>query len=459
MKSILFFSCLLLLLLISSCTDQEPETRLKQKVVFTFNLPDGDERARLVQDLPSGSRILISLENASGKVSLTHHPLTVTKLGDTYISEPLALVLGRYTVSDFFLVNSSSTVLYATPKRKSPLSPLISHPVPYSFTVAKAKMENVTMEVLSTRNQTPAAFGYASFGVEAANTLDIAVMRGDDGARRLTNAILTFTKDSVITQEYALGAQVNHIPFEGEPDTQYLLTIEKDGYIPYRRLVTFNQLKNDMGGTNLEIELTPLGEYLLFNDRYDDFTIIGFNAPGTITIYDPNGERTNDVAQDYDPDDFYSQTIWMTHEYQETADNTIYIKNDLEKVNLLMLTDASRLVTKYTPNLVELNLGGEFDTLDFSNNTKLWQIVMTQVVCETMILPEEHDIQFVALYYHVSHVPNLIKNIHDNVVRKNLTNGSMSLSDLNEEILNSFTPETQAMLDNLRTNYNWAVYQ
>jgi hypothetical protein len=457
MKSILAVSCISFLLLISGCSVEEPETRLKQKVVFTFRLPEGDERARLMQDLPSGSNILISLNDASGKVSLTHHPLTVIKVGDSYVSEPLALVLGRYTINDFFVV--SSNVLYATPKKRSPLSRLISNPIPYSFTVAKGKVANIPMEVFSTLNQTPPAFGYDSFGVEPANSLDIAVIRSDDDSRKLTSAILTFTRDSVMTQEYALGAQINHVPFDGEPDAQYLLTIAKDGYIPHRRLVTYNQLKVLMGDTHLEIELTPKGQYLLFNDRYDDFTIIGFNAPGTITIYDPNGERTNDVAQDYDPDDFYSQTIWMTHGYQETADNTVYIKNDLEKVSLLMLTDASKLVTKYTPNLVEINIGGEFDTLDFSTNTKLWQVVLTQVTCDTLILPEEHDIQIVSLYYHVSHVPYLIENIHNNVVRKNLVNGSMSLSDLNADILNSFTPHTQALLDDLRTNYGWAVYQ
>jgi hypothetical protein len=461
MKKALSVSVIFLLfMLFSGCSVDEPAPRLKQKVVFTFTVSDDNAQARLRHEIHPGSKILVSINNASGKVSLTHHPLGLTKVGNSYVSEAVELAFGRYTISDFFVVNSSMSVLYATPKRKAPLSNLVSHPVPYSFTVAKAKVASVSMQVVSTANQSPSAFGYVSFGVVAANTLDIAVFRGDDPMRKLTDALLTLTRDSAMTQDFALEAQINHVPFDGDPAAQYLLTIEKDGYIPYRRLITYNEFKETMGdNTHLEIELTPQGEYLLFNDRYDEFTIIGFNAPGTITVYDPNGERTFDVAQAYDPDDFYSQTIWMTHEYQETADNTVFIKNDLEKVKLLILTDASKLVTKYTPNLVEINLGGQFDTLDFSSNSKLWQIVLTQVVCETMILPEEHDIQFVALYYHVSNVPYLIKNIHDNAVRKNLVNGSMSLSDLNEDILNSFSPETQAMLDNLRTNYGWAVYQ
>jgi hypothetical protein len=450
---------LLILVLLTGCTsEEERRNSLKIDLKFTVRISQPVSTAARTHALPDGVKLLITVKSKSGKLTLTHYPLDLTRDGDQYISELFAVDPGRYVVDDFFVVNSSSLLLCATPKEKSSLASQVREALPFSFTASKGKNNNLVMEVIPVAGTSPEDFGYTSFGIDVAQSFGIAVFESASGSRKLTGATLTLEQDSLEILNFPLEERLNDVPFEGNPEEQFLMVVSKEGFIPYRELTTYNELKEKEGSSGVEIDLTPLGEYLAVND-FVMGPIIGFNNPATITIFTPNGQATSHVAQDYDPDDFYSQTTWLALEYMETTDRTVYIKEDLEKVNFLMISNATTLVTTYTPNLAEINIGGEFDALDFSNNTKLWQITFNGVVAESLIFPEEHEIRAVALYYNTSHVPYIIENIYRNAVRKNLHNGSMTLDDLNDDILQSFSPEVRAMLDDLRTNYGWAVYE
>lgn len=456
MNKLTLFIPLIIILVLTSCTD-EHRTSFQVQMRFSVRIKQSASEARN-SALPEGVKLLVSVRSKSGKFSVVHHQLKLSPTADQYISEVFALDPGRYVVEDFFLVNSTSKLLCATPKDKSPLADLVTESLPFDFTASKGKTGIVAMEVIAVSGHSPEDFGYSSFGVDVAQSFSLAVHESTSGSRQLTDATLSLQQDSLQILEFTLEKKLNTVPFEGDPDAQFLLVISKEGFIPYRLLTTYQELKELEGSSGIGIDLTPLGEYLAFDD-YSGGPMVGFNSPATISLFHPNGQVTMDVAQDYDPDDFYSQTIWLALDYMETTDRMAFIKDDLEKVKFLMLSSATTLVTTYTPNLEEVNLSGTFERLDFSNNTKLWQITFNGVETESLTLPEEHELTAVALYYNTSHVGYIIENIHRNTVRKNLRNGSMSLSDLNPDILSSFTPEVHAMLDDLRSNYGWAVYE
>src|SRR5690348_16913603 len=118
-KLLTLLNALVILCLLYSCSEEEPMVQ-KEQVQFLLNVPASDNSGRTASDLPEGVKLLISVANSSGSV-LTLHPVTILKLGDSYITEPLELPVGRYSVTDFLVANTTE-VLFATPKHGSPLA-------------------------------------------------------------------------------------------------------------------------------------------------------------------------------------------------------------------------------------------------------------------------------------------------------------------------------------------------
>lgn len=150
--------------------------------------------------------------------------------------EPLEFDLGRYNVTDF-LIASGSEILYAVPKKNTPLAPLVVRPLPYSFNVLKGKLTNVAMEVVSTKGYAPKDFGYAAFNIEVVNPLSVTVFTSKGGETKLASAeAFLYDAEDKLIKTYDLGAKVNLLSFKGDVDASYKLVVRKPGYSLYQNV-------------------------------------------------------------------------------------------------------------------------------------------------------------------------------------------------------------------------------
>ena len=135
---------LLALALLISCTDPEKEDLQPQEVEFSFDALSAVTDGRLAaENLPDNVAIVISLTNSSGTEVFKYRRINALRLNGTFITEPLQLAPGTYSVKDFLLVDGGSNILFATPLKDAPYAKLVSRSLPYSFNVSANKTNSV----------------------------------------------------------------------------------------------------------------------------------------------------------------------------------------------------------------------------------------------------------------------------------------------------------------------------
>src|SRR5690606_13038541 len=138
------------------------------KIQFAVNLNSsgGSAGNKIASDLPAAASIIVSIETSTGDDVLTFEKVTLLKVGYHFISEPVGLHPGNYNLTEFFVISENNEVLFATPTNGSDLAYLVEDPLPISFTVENNQTENLNMEVVDARDNTPEDLGYVSFNVE-----------------------------------------------------------------------------------------------------------------------------------------------------------------------------------------------------------------------------------------------------------------------------------------------------
>ena len=151
---------LLVAALLQSCTENE-NPQQSEKVEFQFTLsalsPDGGRIG--ASELPANAELILTLVNNSGAPVLTNHRIEILNFGGGYITGPIELKPGLYSITDFMIANGSE-ILYATPKKDSPLAPAVTKPLPHKFNVTRDQLTHIEMEVLDTKGYKPEGFGY-----------------------------------------------------------------------------------------------------------------------------------------------------------------------------------------------------------------------------------------------------------------------------------------------------------
>src|SRR6187551_214887 len=116
-KQCLLLAMLLALLCLNqSCNDDPDHVEGPRSVSFSLGLlHHGDATGRIAAEIPDGSSVLITLTKPDGTPMLTHERVDILRLGDGYVTAPLSLQPGDYTLTDFWIVQDSSEVLFLTP--------------------------------------------------------------------------------------------------------------------------------------------------------------------------------------------------------------------------------------------------------------------------------------------------------------------------------------------------------
>ena len=336
------------------CADDQPENAAPQKVQFTVHTvePFKSNNGRTLDAyLPSGTKLLISVEKDNGEPALDQERVELFKVGDGYVSGPIALMPGTYSVTDFMLVLGDS-VLYLTPKAGSPRAGEVSHPLPYSFTVSSDALLTLDAEVIHAEGSSPEEFGYTAFNIGINGTrgpiFQIAAFAAGDSGVTLTEADAYIMNGLDTLDHLALEPKTNTWSFDLDTTADYTLVVGRHGTMRYSRPFNYTKLKEELDGKPLNVTLTPavtftvtyqqgVGEGLLFYSQL----FCGPDEEKYGHAYVDWGDNTG--IQDYlIGGKFYPGS--MEHTYAQNGTYFISIKGDLDMfLNFSIMTDVTEM--------------------------------------------------------------------------------------------------------------------
>jgi hypothetical protein len=462
MKKMLTLStALAVLLLLFACSEEEPAVQ-KEQVQFIVRTPASDNAGgRSASDLPHDVKLLISLSNAQGPV-LTLHEVSVLKLGGAFITEPLELTAGSYSVTDFFVVDADGEILFATPRHASPLAEAVVRALPFSFTVGKGKVSNIDMEVIDATKNTPEAFGYVSFNVNVVDPLPISVFIAQDGKMSFTEARGFIYKNgsSLPEQEFALAAKVNYISFKGAHDDLFTLVVKKEGYADFTKQFTYTNLMAELSGASLKIVLQQETRAFTITPPITEGTfefVLGFRDTGTVSVNWGDGtiETVNFTPTDTIEIPEHASLVKLSHYYLDYNEHQVSVTGDLDQVYSFKSISVyvGQIDVSDLPNLLNLELYGvSVEELDLRNNAYLTYLSINATNFDNI------EINSSALSYarlegelNLTTADALINELYDNAI----ANAIDGLTLTTYHIIPELSPAAVAKVDYMEDNYNW----
>lgn len=203
---------------------------------FSIAVPgnDGTKSASTNDSLTTAYQIMVSVTDLQGNPVLTDKMIPLYTFGTEFVSEKLELKTGEFRLTKFMVMNPTGAVIYAAPVAGAPLAYLCSKPLPFPFAIKAGEVTKVLPEVLTVGSQSPAQFGYASFGVQIIKPLDLWVVAVLDNPlimapTQMTNARLTVGTPSGWKFTFNLTPSINHLIIRGGSE-KYYFVLEKDGY-------------------------------------------------------------------------------------------------------------------------------------------------------------------------------------------------------------------------------------
>jgi len=160
-KSILFTAVLIAMVLTwPSCKQVEEQGSIQ----FGLELSDDP----VLKSATSGQRIsaaLVSIKDKNGTLIFDKEYLQVFKFGDQFTTRSLKIPVGSFQLTEFMLIDSIGTVLWATPVEGSKLAHLVRDPLPIPMEVSADHTTSVPIQVLRVGDHIPADFGYVNFNI------------------------------------------------------------------------------------------------------------------------------------------------------------------------------------------------------------------------------------------------------------------------------------------------------
>lgn len=453
MKKI-FYALLLGLVLQNCSTDENPDQ--PGKVQFTFQPPAASTGGR-TSSFGEVQSLVLSLERTNGETIFTQKHIDILRFGDELITVPLELAPGNYRITDFLLTNGENDILFAIPHKGSRLAAAVAHPVPYNFYVSKNNVSNVAVEVLDIRHHTPADFGYASFNIHEALAFDIVVMIVEDGKVKITGAQASIRDENGIIKEFTLGARINTLSFQGDPDKTYTLRVDRPGYGRFERDFIYKDLTGELNGKALQVFLPAA--FTLTTSLHDyPFRMMIEGASELVVDW---GDGTTETSVNGELEHQYSPG---QHHISVTGDlanvsgfYAYYGDGELDSISFQHLPNLQhlRMGLHNGPAVVDLTLNPRITSIDVSGLASLREVR----------LPENHHINAMSFSgpneLGTAQVDAIIHNVYDNAVRNDIRSGSI---DLNKEWFNwgaeILGPPSQDATDELiylRDNYDWSV--
>jgi len=149
----------IVLLLFLSCSWFDGD-QLEQRGVAQFGV-SGPGLAKSATDATPHHVQVSYMDDQS---DLTTEILNLSLFNDTYLSSPLQLAVGSYSLEEFIVMDENDTVIYISPKSGSDKASLVTKPLPFVFTIYKDSTSRIIPEVVQVdSSDEPEDFGYTEF--------------------------------------------------------------------------------------------------------------------------------------------------------------------------------------------------------------------------------------------------------------------------------------------------------
>jgi hypothetical protein len=443
-----------------ACTEEAGVENIQsQKVSFSFTVasPNQQDGRASSDELPAGASILISLVDEVGNPVLTHHTINLLHLGDSYITEPLELAPGRYSITDFMLVNAGE-VLFATPQRNAPLAKLVAHSLPFSFVIGHDKVNDVEMEVVDAKNNKPEDFGYAAFDVHLVHPWRIAVFKSTDGKVSLTDAKAYILKDGIEQFNFSVLAKTNLLPFKGDTKVDYMLVVKKPGYADFTTAFNYDSITSALGDKPLKVVLQKIPAMTMEVSGSGDLAL-HYKASGVVTFNWGDG-TIESINFDYTPpteEEPYSDLKLISHDYENyIAHYTVTMSGDIQIISSFGMYGVDPIYQIDLSGLSQLEtvyfLRADFEVLDVLHNTNLKHIGLVEQTAsiKSIKFPAANGIDSFELN-EVGDFNNIINEIYENTLANEIYSGRI------DGWAGEPTEETQAKLDALKNDWGWEI--
>ncbi|HYF68281.1 MAG TPA: hypothetical protein VD884_09095 [Ohtaekwangia sp.] len=371
------FLCIALISsLLVGCTEHEPVPG-EGHVQFSVNIKVTDDSEGRIQDLPPGASLRLTVTNANGLAVIWNQRVPILNFGAGYFSEPVKLQEGKFTVTDFLIVDEEGVVLYAVPKQGSPLTGLVNHPLPYPILIEEDQVSNVPMSVVNAKYKVPEEFGYASFNIGLINPLPLAVFVTDEGQPELTGAHVRIY-NSKTTYTYDIADGIAYLPFKGKPDEVFTLEVEKLGYHTFARQFTYSSLMIETNNEPLKVVLkVQPGITVQFNPETSGVTTfgLGFTGTGEVKVDWRDGSKIETIAFSTETEEVL---IERSHEYRAPTRQAIRITGDVQYISTFSgfkgvnAETTTELDLSTLPEIKHIRIENiHIDSLDLSKNMNI----------------------------------------------------------------------------------------
>lgn len=454
-----------------NCTnDESMPVQGKVQFALTTSSESSDGGRISSQSFPEGAYITLSIETASGASVYSFERINLIKLGDAYITAPLAISEESYRLTDFLVMSENGDVLYATPKEGSPLASLVTHPLPMNFSITADGIVNLDVQVVDADQQSPEDFGYVSFGVEVVESdFSISVFTEDNNSLNLTSATLRLFQGTDLVYTQSLMAKVNPMNFKGDHNASYTLVVEKEGYTIKTKKYVLGDLLNELDGEPLTFLLSPASTLTILvkepsafglrlttgsDDIYIDWGD-GVIERAMITsgyfaelhhTYDNVGRYQINITGDISSITAY-EFIWINYEavhLQNIENMDITRLSEVRMMNLSWRLTPQEIDFSHNTKLEDLDLSySNIQELDISNNThlKMLRLHNTNIV--------HHDTPG-----DQSKLIKIIDDINQHAIDNNLTLGLLAYETWGARL----PDHTREKLINLQNNYKWFIF-
>lgn len=251
---VIFTALIVSAVMIQSCNnrDNEQPAPAEGRVAFAFEVIENEDggrkgdAGRTEADTPS--KVVISIEDNLGNPVHTLLELTLFEFNGSYITEPLILQVGTYTLTEYLVLDDEDATIFATPQEGSELDYLVADPLPIDLVVAANASTSLAPQVISTEELTPADFGYTDSNFEFVATFDmlvsVFVQNATTGAFDPTDANLTITATAETTELYnkAIASGIIQVKLTDGYDA-YTVQVDKAGYNSYTANFTQAEMK------------------------------------------------------------------------------------------------------------------------------------------------------------------------------------------------------------------------
>ena len=234
-------------ILLFTCQQNEITPDGEFEFSFTLNQLSG---GRISSDVADAHSVLVSIDRIDGTNVLNRKQIALFKFTDTYITEPIALEVGTYLLTEFLVLDEDENVIFATPKKLSELENFVADSLPIEFEITQDESNKVTLSVISTAGLSSKDFGYhtISFSVAPTFEFNMSVFIYDEVTQNfeLTDAQLLVKVDQDTLLERSLLNETNRVTLKEEIE-EYELIVKKSDYTDFRKVVSrdFLQLFQD----------------------------------------------------------------------------------------------------------------------------------------------------------------------------------------------------------------------